>query len=56
MYVHLKREISERIRMKLIKVETVRNGVGSVGDEVQGRRENFQLYVFMAFFKRVYLN
>lgn len=36
-----KREISERIYMKLIKVETIRNEVGTVQDEEQRRKENF---------------
>lgn len=32
--------------MKLIKVETIRNEVGTVLDEEEGREENFQFYVF----------
>lgn len=35
--------------MKLAKVETVRNGVGTVEYEEQGREENFQFYVFYGF-------
>lgn len=41
-----KREISGRIYLKLIKVETIRNEVGTVLDEEERREENFQFYVF----------